>query len=133
MSHYAKVVETSVNREKPIRIVEQVIVASGEFIKKLPKVKNVEWIKTSYNTRNGQWIDPITNQPSNHKKPLRGNFAGIGFVYNTEKDIFESLESPTDYKLIPTPEFAPEFEPEPESILDALKSEEIQKNTCKCK
>jgi hypothetical protein len=38
------------------------------------------WLKTSYNTR--------YNQHSLGGTPLRGNYAGIGFTYFPDKDIF---------------------------------------------
>ena len=38
------------------------------------------WIKTSYNT--------YGNQHYNGGIPLRGNFAGLGFYYDEEKDAF---------------------------------------------
>ena len=56
--------------------VVQVIVAEQEFIDTLPG----EWIQTSYNTYGGQHRLGGT--------PLRKNFAGIGYVYDSEKDAF---------------------------------------------
>jgi hypothetical protein len=56
--------------------VVQVIVAEQEFIDTLPG----EWIQTSYNTYGGEHRLGGT--------PLRKNFAGIGYVYDSEKDAF---------------------------------------------
>lgn len=67
MSHYAKI-----NSDN---IVEQVIVAEQDFIDTLPG----RWIQTSYRTRNNQHPED---------RPLRGNFAGIGFWYDHENDVF---------------------------------------------
>lgn len=38
------------------------------------------WIKTSYNTKNNQHLNGGT--------PFRGNYAGAGFTYNEELDVF---------------------------------------------
>jgi hypothetical protein len=38
------------------------------------------WIKTSYNT--------IGNTHKEGKTPLRGNYAGVGDTYDSEKDVF---------------------------------------------
>lgn len=47
------------------------------------------WIKTSYNTRGGVHYDSATGEPSEDQgKALRGNFAGIGMVYDAELDAF---------------------------------------------
>ena len=68
MAHYAKINENN--------IVEQVIVADQEFI----NILDGEWIKTSYNT--------FGNKHKFDGEPLRGNYAGIGFIYNRELDVF---------------------------------------------
>jgi hypothetical protein len=67
MSHYAKI-----NSDN---IVEQVIVAEQDFINTLPG----HWIQTSYRTQNNQHPE---------QRPLRANFAGVGFTYNAENDVF---------------------------------------------
>jgi len=71
-------------------IVEQVIVAEQDFIDSLPK--DQKWIQTSYNTRNGVHLNGGT--------PLRKNFAGIGYVYDPEKDEFDP---PTQIPTEPPP------------------------------
>jgi hypothetical protein len=70
MSHFAKVVNG---------IVTQVIVAEQEFFDTFVDTSPGEWIQTSYNTRGGQHPEG---------RPLRKNFAGIGFTYDREKDAF---------------------------------------------
>lgn len=45
------------------------------------------WLKTSYNTRSGKRFDPETNLPTN-EAGFRKNFAGIGFIYDSERDAF---------------------------------------------
>lgn len=66
MSHFAKVVDG---------IVEQVIVAEQDFVDALPG----QWVQTSYNTHGNK-------HPEN--RPLRGNFAGIGYTYDPVNDVF---------------------------------------------
>ena len=68
-------------------IVQQVIVAEQAFIDSLPKEEGVSWIQTSYNTMQGKHYDPETLLEDD-KPPLRGNFAGEGFIYDPDKDIF---------------------------------------------
>jgi len=69
MAHYAKVNNG---------IVEQVIVAESDFIEGLDDSNS--WVKTSYNTCAGVHNDG--------GEPLRGNFAGIGMVYDSQRDCF---------------------------------------------
>jgi hypothetical protein len=70
MSHFAKVLD-----EKVI----QVIVAEQEFFNTFVDTTPGQWIQTSYNTVGNQ-------HPEN--RPLRGNFAGIGFTYDRINDVF---------------------------------------------
>jgi hypothetical protein len=45
--------------------------------------------QTSYNTRGGVHYDPQTGQPSSDQtKALRKNYAGIGYVYDAQRDAF---------------------------------------------
>jgi hypothetical protein len=71
MAHYAKVVD---------RLVIQVIVAEAEFFDTFVDTSPGTWIQTSYNTRGGQHTLGGT--------PLRKNYAGIGYTYNTQLDAF---------------------------------------------
>ena len=70
MSHFAKVLNG---------IVTQVIVAEPEFFDTFVDTSPGEWIQTSYNTRGGQHPEG---------RPLRKNYAGIGFTYDRERDAF---------------------------------------------
>lgn len=70
MSNFAKVYNG---------IVTQVIVAEPEFFDTFVDSSPGQWIQTSYNTHGGQ-------HPEN--RPLRKNYAGIGFTYDVEKDAF---------------------------------------------
>ena len=42
------------------------------------------WIQTSYNTSNG------THNPGDNSKALRGNYAGIGYTWDKDNNIFYS-------------------------------------------
>ncbi len=71
MGHFAKVLDGKV---------VQVIVAEPEFFDKFVDSSPGAWIQTSYNTLGGV-----------HKlggTPLRGNYAGIGYVYDQANDVF---------------------------------------------
>lgn len=70
MSHFAKVCDGKV---------VQVIVAEQDFFNTFVDTSPGEWIQTSYNTRGGQHPEG---------RPLRGNFAGIGYTYDKENDVF---------------------------------------------
>lgn len=43
--------------------------------------------QTSYNTSGNVHYDPITRQPDG-KPPFRGNYAGIGYIYDPVNDVF---------------------------------------------
>jgi hypothetical protein len=68
MAHFAKVENG---------IVTQVIVAEQDFIDS--GEVGTGWIQTSYNTHGGQHPEG---------RPLRGNYAGIGFIYDSVNDVF---------------------------------------------
>jgi hypothetical protein len=70
MSHFAKVLDGKVT---------QVIVAEQEFFDTFIDTSAGEWIQTSYNTYGNQHPEG---------RPLRGNYAGIGFTYDKENDVF---------------------------------------------
>jgi len=69
MSHFAKVENGIVTQ---VIVAEQDVIDSGMF--------GSGWIQTSYNTYGG-----------NHKNgntPLRKNYAGVGFTYDSDRDAF---------------------------------------------
>jgi hypothetical protein len=70
MSHFAKVCNG---------IVTQVIVAEPEFFTTFVDSSPGEWIQTSYNTHGGQHPEG---------RPLRKNYAGIGYTYDSVRDAF---------------------------------------------
>jgi hypothetical protein len=66
MSHFARVTDGKVT---------QVIVAEQDFIDNLDGT----WLQTSYNTHGNQHPEG---------RPLRGNYAGIGYTYDFTNDVF---------------------------------------------
>ena len=77
MSHYAKVVDGKVT---------QVIVAEAEFFNNFVDTSPGQWLQTSYNTR-GNVHYGQDGQPSGGTA-LRGNYAGIGYLYDNINDVF---------------------------------------------
>ena len=71
MSHFAKVVDNKVT---------QVIVAEPDFFDTFVDSSPGAWIQTSYNT--------IGGVHTQGKEPLRGNYAGIGYTYDAQNDVF---------------------------------------------
>ena len=69
MAHYAKVENG---------IVVNVVVADQEWIDE----QEGQWVQTSYNTKGNEHREGGT--------PLRANFAGVGFTYDEEADVFYS-------------------------------------------
>lgn len=76
MSYFAKVVDG---------VVTEVIVAEQDFI---DAFCTGTWIQTSYNTRQNVHYDSDGNPDSG--TALRGNYASIGYTYDTENDVFYS-------------------------------------------
>jgi len=70
MSHFAKVVDGKVT---------QVIVAEKEFFDIFVDSSPGTWLQTSYNTHGNQHPEG---------RPLRGNYAGIGYTYDATNDVF---------------------------------------------
>ena len=78
MSYYAKVVDG---------IVTQVISAEADFFKTFVDTSPGTWIQTSYNTRGGIHYAPNSDTPDGGIA-LRGNYAGIGYTYDSANDVF---------------------------------------------
>jgi hypothetical protein len=70
MGHFAKVVDGKVS---------QVIVAEAEFFNTFVDSSPGAWIQTSYRTHGGQHPEG---------RPLRKNYAGIGYSYDAGRDAF---------------------------------------------
>jgi hypothetical protein len=73
MAHFAQIDENN--------IVTQVIVAEQYFIDSGAVGDSSKWIQTSYNTHAGQHPEG---------RPLRKNYAGVGFYYDVVRDAFIS-------------------------------------------
>lgn len=71
MAHFAKIENG---------LVVQVVVAEEDFIQTGALGDPAGWIQTSYNTHGGQHANGGT--------PLRKNYAGIGYTYDSERDAF---------------------------------------------
>jgi hypothetical protein len=74
MTHFAKV-ESG--------IVTQVIVAEQDFV----DAQEGTWVQTSYNTYGGVHYSPETREPDGGVA-LRKNYAGIGYIYDSDRDAF---------------------------------------------
>lgn len=70
MSHFAKVINNIVQE---VLVIEQDVIDTGLFGE--PSL----FIQTSYNTHGGQHPEG---------RPLRKNYAGIGYTYDAERDAF---------------------------------------------
>ena len=79
MAHFAKVENG---------IVTSVIVAEQDFINSGAVGDPSSWVQTSYNTRGGVHYGQ-DGQPDGGVA-LRKNYAGIGYVYDAERDAFYS-------------------------------------------
>jgi hypothetical protein len=91
MSHFAKVLDGKVI---------QVIVAEQEFFNTFVDTSPGTWIQTSYNTKGNVYYKNSNDNVAldyeqtgdvftvNNKTPLRGNFAGIGYIYDAINDVF---------------------------------------------
>jgi len=77
MGHFAKVENGKVT---------QVIVAEQEFINSGAVGSPAQWVQTSYNTRGGVHYGQ-DGQPDGGVA-LRGNYAGIGYLYDYINDVF---------------------------------------------
>ena len=74
-------------------IVEQVISASQDFMDSYVSPAPGEWIKTSYNTRGGIHYardenGQITGASEDQSRALRKNYAGVGYIYDVDRDAF---------------------------------------------
>ena len=84
MSHFAKLDENNVvtfvtvGRQEDDGLEAELTARTGDVYK-----------QTSYNTRGGVHYDPETGEPSEDQtKALRFNYAGIGYVYDPDRDAF---------------------------------------------
>lgn len=123
MAHYAKVENG---------VVTQVIVADYDFIATGALGDPENYIQTSYNTRKNMHYD---NNGVADAEGFRGNYAGVGYIYDKANDVFYAPQpapewvldtdtwtwwNPTDPEatkpvkdVVPPPPPAPEPVPEP--------------------
>ena len=87
MSHYAKVENG---------IVTQVIVAEYDFIATGALGDPAAWIQTSYNTRGNMHFDANGVADAGG---VRGNYAGIGYTYDSVNDVFVAPQPSADHIL----------------------------------
>ena len=78
MGHFAKVVDGKVT---------QVIVAEPDFFNTFVDSSPGQWLQTSYNTRGNVHYLPNSQEPSG-QPAVRGNYAGIGYTYDAQNDVF---------------------------------------------
>jgi hypothetical protein len=81
MSHFAKVTDGKV---------VQVIVAEKEFFDTFVDSSPGTWLQTSYNTHGNQHPEG---------RPLRGNYAGIGYTYDATNDVFYAPQPYSSWTL----------------------------------
>lgn len=79
MSHFAKVENGLVTQ---VIVAEQDVIDSGIF--------GNGWVQTSYNTHGGQHPEG---------RPLRKNYAGIGYAYDTDRNAFVPPKSYASWTL----------------------------------
>lgn len=72
MSHFAHITNG---------IVDNVIVVEAETLALGHWGDPSEWVQTSYRTHGGQHPEG---------KPLRANYAGVGYIYDKENDVFHA-------------------------------------------
>ena len=77
MGHFAKVLDGKVI---------QVIVAEPDFFDTFADSSPGSWLQTSYNTRGNIHYGP-DGEPDGGIA-LRGNYAGIGYTYDPQNDVF---------------------------------------------
>ena len=90
MSHFAHITNG---------IVDQVIVAEQDFIDSGAVGPASDWIQTSYNTR-GNVHYGQDGQPDGGVA-LRGNYAGVGYHYDAQADIFYAPQPYASWQLNP--------------------------------
>ena len=81
MSHFAKVENGIVTQ---VIVAEQNVIDSGIF--------GDGWVQTSYNTHGGVH--------ANGNTPLRKNYAGVGYTYDSQRDAFISPQPYPSWTLV---------------------------------
>ena len=84
MAHFAKIENN---------LVTSVIVAEQEFVNTLDGT----WVQTSFNTRGNVHYGQDGNADGG--VALRGNYAGIGYTYDADNDVFYATQPYTSWTL----------------------------------
>lgn len=97
MSHYAKVgtrqasiIVAGVQTQIEGGLVDQVIVAEADFFNHFVDTSPGKWIQTSYNTKGNVHYGADGNPDDG--VAVRGNYAGIDFIYDSINDVFYSQQ-----------------------------------------
>ena len=90
MAHFAEVDENN--------IVTRVIVAEQDFIDSGAVGDSSNWIQTSYNTKGGIHYAPNSYEPDGGIA-LRKNYAGVGFIYDSDRDAFYTSQPYPSWSL----------------------------------
>jgi len=77
MSHFAKIENGTVTQ---VIVAEQDVIDTGMF--------GSGWIQTSYNTRGGVHYNQNNEPSEDQSRALRKNYAGVGYTYDSERDVF---------------------------------------------
>lgn len=88
MAHFAKVIDG---------MVVDVVVADQEFIDTGLIGDPSTFVQTSYNTRENVHYGPDGNPDDGIA--LRGNYAGVGYIYDNENDVFYPPQPFNSWKL----------------------------------
>lgn len=92
MAYYAKILKGKV---------VEIACAEENYFEENKKTRYTgTWIQTSYNTKGGIHYDPQTGLPSKDQtKALRKNYAGIGYIYDKDRDAFYTEQPFTSWTL----------------------------------
>jgi len=83
------------------------------------------WVQTSYNTRGGKYYNTDGTLAADQSKALRGNYAGIGYLWDEENNLFFSPKPYASWvKHLPTASWK-----SPIGDAPALTAEQISQNT----
>ena len=89
MAHFAKVAYLNETRKRrQFGTVMRVIVCEREFLDTFKDDSPGEWIKCSFNTRGGKYYRDDGTLGPDQSKALRGNYPGIGWLYDKKTDAF---------------------------------------------
>ena len=97
MAHFAKIGDTS--KVLGVHVVNNSDILNGDGVEEesvgqqyLERHSNwpaLMWIQTSFNTHGGKHDDPQTGELSaDQSKALRGNYAGIGYTWDEDNNLF---------------------------------------------